>query len=188
VALTQLAKDKLASLYLDQIVRARKRFDELRGRYPAAQAQEMAQRLIDQKKAWASTGGALSGLFGLISVPADIAFVTLLQVTLIMEIALVFRTNLKSTRARSEVLEVLGYSNGADTVNLASRAGPKLFARAAEKILAKKGLAQLGRAVPVVAAPVVAWLNNKDIQRAGEAAVRFYGTIRELPHRRPTNA
>jgi len=43
------------------------------------------------------------------------------------------------------------------------------------------------RAVPVVAAPVVAWLNNKDIQRAGEAAVRFYGTIRELPNRRPGN-
>jgi EcsC protein family len=185
VVLTQVAKDKLASLYLEQIVRARKRVDDLRTRYPSAQAQEMAQRLIDHKKAWASTGGAVSGLFGLISVPADIAFVTLLQLTLIMEIALVFRTNLKSTRARSEVLEVLGYSNGADTVNLASRAGPKLFARAAEKILAKKGLAQLGRAVPVVAAPVVAWLNNKDIQRAGEAAVRFYGTMRELPRRRP---
>ncbi|TMA22043.1 MAG: hypothetical protein E6J85_05990 [Deltaproteobacteria bacterium] len=187
MVLTRVAKDKLESLYLEQIVRARKRVDDLRTRYPSAQAGEMAQRLIDHKKAWASTGGALSGLFGLISVPADIAFVTLLQLALIMEIALVFRTNLKSARARSEVFEVLGYSNGADTVNLASRAGPKIFARAAEKILAKKGLAQLGRAVPVVAAPVVAWLNNKDIQRAGEAAVRFYGTMRQLP-RRPGTA
>jgi uncharacterized protein (DUF697 family) len=185
VVFTRVAKDKLASMYLDQISRARKRVDDLHTRYPAAQAPEMAQRLIDQKKAWAATGGAVSGLFGLISVPADIAFVTVLQLTLIMEIALVFRANLKSARARNEVLEVLGYSNGADTVNLASRAGPKIFARAAEKILAKKGLAQLGRVVPVVAAPFVAWLNNKDIQRAGEAAVRFYGTMRELPRRRP---
>jgi uncharacterized protein (DUF697 family) len=181
--LPQVAKDKLAGFYLDQIARARKRVDDLRVKYPSAEPSEMAQRLIDQKKAWASTGGALSGLFGLISVPADIAFVTALQVTLIMEIALVFRTNLKSARARGEVLEVLGYSNGADTVKLASRAGPKIFARAAEKMLAKTGLAQLGRAVPVVAAPFVAWLNNKDIQRAGEAAVRFYGTMRQLPRR-----
>jgi EcsC protein family len=181
----QVAKEKLADLYLDQIARARKRVDDLRVRYPSAQAPEMAQRLIDHKKAWAATGGAVSGLFGLISVPADIAFVTALQLTLIMEIALVFRTNLKSDRARSEVFEVLGYSNGADTVNLATRAGPKIFARAAEKVLAKRGLAQLGRAVPVVAAPVVAWLNNKDIQRAGQAAVRFYGTMRELPRKRP---
>jgi hypothetical protein len=186
--LTRAAKEKLANLYLEQIVRSRKRVDDLREKYPSAPPGEMAQRLIDHKKAWASTGGALSGLFGLISVPADIAFVTLLQLTLIMEIALVFRINLKSARARGEVLEVLGYSNGADTVNIASRAGPKLFARAAEKVLAKKGLAQLGRAVPVVAAPLVAWLNNKDIQRAGEAAVRFYGTIRELPRRRPGTA
>src|SRR5205823_760156 len=80
-----------------------KNLDALRTRYPAAQAPEMAQRLIDHKKAWASTGGAVSGLFGLISVPADIAFVTVLQLTLIMEIALVFRANLKSARARGEV-------------------------------------------------------------------------------------
>ena len=103
MVLTRVAKDKLESLYLEQIVRARKRVDDLRTRYPSAQAGEMAQRLIDHKKAWASTGGALSGLFGLISVPADIAFVTLLQLALIMEIALVFRTNLKSARARNEV-------------------------------------------------------------------------------------
>src|SRR5438445_583177 len=87
--------------------------------------------------------------------PARVAFVTALQLSLIMEIAVVFKANLKSDRARGEVFEVLGYSNGADTVNIASRAGPKLFARVAEKILAKKGLTALGRALPVVAAPVV---------------------------------
>jgi hypothetical protein len=82
------------------------------------------------------------------------------------------------------VFEVLGYSNGADTVNLAGRAGPKLLARVAEKALTKRGLASLGRAVPVIASPVVAYLNNRDLQRAGEAALRFYGTIRSLPSRR----
>jgi uncharacterized protein (DUF697 family) len=181
--LTDLAKEKLSELYLDQISRARKRVDELRSRYPSAAPAEMAQRLTDQKKTWAGAGGAVSGLFGLVSVPADIAFVTALQLTLIMEIALVFKTNLKSVRARGEVFEVLGYSNGADTVNLASRAGPKLFARIVEAALAKRGLVSVGRALPVIAAPVVAYLNNKDIQRAGEAALRFYGTMRQLPRK-----
>ena len=97
------------------------------------------------------------------------------------------RAKLKSDRARTEIFEVLGYSNGADTVNLASRAGPKLFARVAEMVLTKRGLASLGRVLPVVAAPVSAWLNNKDIQRAGDAAVRYYGTLRQLP-RRPAPA
>ena len=161
---------------------------ELRDKYPSASAQELAQRLTDTKKTWASTGGAVSGLFGLALVPADLVFVTVLQLTLIMEVALVHRVNLKSDRARNEVFEVLGYSNGADTVNLAGRAGPKVLARVAEKVLTKRGLAQLGRIVPILASPVVAYLNNRDLQRAGEAAVRFYGTIRQLPRRRPVPA
>ena len=186
--LTELAKQRLWGVYVAEIARCRKRVDELREKYPSASAQELAQRLTDTKKTWASTGGAVSGLFGLALVPADLVFVTVLQLTLIMEVALVHRVNLKSDRARDEVFEVLGYSNGADTVNLAGRAGPKVLAKVAEKVLTKRGLAQLGRVVPILASPVVAYLNNRDLQRAGEAAVRFYGTIRQLPRRRPAPA
>ena len=178
-----VAKERLWEVYVSEIGRCRRRVEELRGKYPSANAQELAQRLTDVKKTWASTGGAISGLFGLALVPADLVFVTVLQLTLIMEIALLHKVNLKSDRAREEVFEVLGYSNGADTVNLAGRAGPKVVARVAEKVLTKRGLAQLGRVVPVLASPVVAYLNNRDLQRAGEAAVRYYGTIRQLPRR-----
>ena len=179
-----LVKERLWGVYLDEIARSRKRVEELRGRYPSANAVELSQRLTDSKKTWAATGGAISGLFGIALVPADLLFVTVLQLTLIMEIAVLHKVNLKSDRARDEIFEVLGYSNGADTVNLAGRAGPKVLARVAEKILTKRGLAQLGRAVPVIASPVVAWLNNRDLQRAGDAALRFYGTMRQLPARR----
>ena len=179
-------KERLWRVYVGEIGRCRSRVDGVRGKYPSATAQELSQRLTDTKKMWASTGGAVSGLFGLALVPADLAFVTALQLTLIMEIALLHKVNLKSERARDEIFEVLGYSNGADTVNLAGRAGPKLIARIAEKALTKRGLANLGRAVPVIASPVVAWLNNRDLQRAGEAALRFYGTIRQLPRRAAT--
>jgi hypothetical protein len=182
--ITDRAKERLWQVYVGEIGRCRKRVDEVREKYPSAASNELAQRLTDTKKMWAATGGAVSGLFGLALVPADLAFVTVLQLTLIMEIALLHKVNLKSERARGEVLEVLGYSNGADTINLAGRAGPKLIARIAERALTKRGLAQLGRAVPVIASPVVAYLNNRDLQRAGEAALRFYGTIRQLPSRR----
>ena len=186
--LPDLVKERLWRVYVAEIARCRARVDEARLKYPSALSQELAQRLTDTKKTWASTGGAISGLFGIALIPADLAFVTVLQLTLIMEIALLHKINLKSERARDEVLEVLGYSNGADTVNLGSRAGPKVLARIAEKVLAKRGLSQLGRAVPVLASPLVAWLNNRDLQRAGEAALRFYGTIRSLPGRKPRAA
>jgi len=178
------AKERLWNVYVGEIARCRRRVDEVREKYPSASPPELAQRLTDTKKTWAATGGAVSGLFGLALVPADLMFVTVLQLTLIMEIALLHKVNLKSDRAGGEVFEVLGYSNGADTVNLAGRAGPKVLARVAEKVLTKRGLEQLGRIVPVLASPVVAWLNNRDLQRAGEAALRFYGTMRRLPSRR----
>ena len=184
--LPAIARERLWEVYVGEIARCRKRVDDVREKYPSANVQELSQRLTDTKKTWASTGGAISGLFGLALVPADLMFVTVLQLTLIMEIALLHKVNLKSDRARDEIFEVLGYSNGADTVNLAGRAGPKLLARIAEKALTKRGLAQIGRAVPVIASPVVAYLNNRDLQKAGEAALRFYGTIRQLPRRRTT--
>lgn len=177
-------REKLDQLYLDEIGRAKKRVDELRTKYPSADAAELCRRLTDAKKAWASTGGALSGLFGWVTLPADLAFVAALQLSLIMEVALLHKINLKSDRAREEVFEVLGYSNGADTMNLASRSAPKLVSRLLQRVLTKRGLHFLGRAVPVVAAPLSAHLNNRDIARAGEAAMRFYGTIRQLPRRK----
>jgi hypothetical protein len=180
------AKDKLQQVFLDEIARARKRVDELRDKYPSATVQELAQRLVDSKKTWASTGGAISGLFGLISLPADLAFVTALQLSLIMEIALLHKVNLKSERARDEVFDVLTYSTGADTENFLSRAGPKLMASIAGRVFSKGGLVWVGRAMPVVAAPLTAYFNNRDIQKAGEAALRYYGTLRELPSRRKT--
>ena len=184
--ITEFAKERLWAVYLDEIGRSGKRVAEVREKYPSAGTPELAQRLTDVKKTWASTGGAISGLFGLAMLPADLAFVTALQLVLIMEIALLHKVNLKSDRARDEIFEVLGYSNGAATVNLAGRAGPKLLARVAEKALTRRGLAQFGRAIPVLASPVVAYLNNRDLQRAGEAALRFYGTMRQLDHKRRT--
>jgi hypothetical protein len=179
-----IAKERLEQLYLDELVRARRRVDELRERYPSASSHELTQRLIDPKKTWAGAGGAISGLFGLVSVPADLALVTALQLSLIIEVALLHKVNLKSGRARGEVFDVLGYSNGADTVNLASRVGPKLLGKLVQRLLSRGGLETLGRAVPILAAPLTAHLNSRDIQRAGLAAQRFYGTMRRLPSRK----
>ena len=178
------AKDRLQRFYLDELSRARRRVDGLREKYPSASNPEMVHRLVDAKKSWAGAGGAVSGLFGLVTLPADIAFVAALQLSLIMEIAILHRVNLKSDRARQEVIDLLSYANGLDRLGVTVRAGPKLMARLAQAILSRKGLVALGRALPVVAVPLSAHLNNRDIQKAGEAALRYYGTMRNLPLRR----
>ncbi|MGZ6125086.1 MAG: hypothetical protein ACXWLR_09010 [Myxococcales bacterium] len=45
-----VAKERLWEVYVTEIGRCRKRVEQLRGKYPSANAQELAQRLTDAKK------------------------------------------------------------------------------------------------------------------------------------------
>lgn len=169
--LKRLAGRKFSDLVLSEIHRSRERIAELQRSYPSAKRPELANRLIDAKKTLAATGGAISGLFGLVSVPLDLVFVTYLQVSLLVDIAVLSGVNLKSARAQDELLDLLGYANG---VGPAVRAGPKLVGTIAVALFNRGGLPVLGRAVPVVASPLTAWLNNRALKRVGQEALRYY--------------
>jgi hypothetical protein len=66
---------------------------------------------------------------------------------------------------------LFGYTTG---VGPLQRSGPKVLGKIAELMLKRGGLETLGRAMPLVAAPVTAYLNNQHIQRVGDHAVRSY--------------
>lgn len=170
--LKELAGSQFSRLVLSEIGRSRDRISELQRTYPSAGIPEIAQRLTDAKKAIASTSGALSGLFGLVSVPLDLVLVAYLQLSLMVDIGTLHKANLKSTRAQGELLDLLGYANGAGP---AVRASPRVFGRVAATLLQRGGLPRLGRAVPVIASPITAWLNHQAIARAGREALLFYG-------------
>jgi hypothetical protein len=126
---------------------------------------------IDDKKSLAGMVGGVSGVFGLASVPADLIVMTWLQIGLLVDVATVYKVNLKSERSRQELLDLFGYANG---VGPLQRAGPKVLGTVAGKLLEKGGQHLFGRAIPLVAAPVTAYLNNRHIQDVGEQAVNFY--------------
>jgi len=86
-------------------------------------------------------------------------------------VATLYKVNLKSERARGDLLDLFGYANGLGAVQ---RSSPKVLGGLAAKLLVKGGLPTLGRAMPLVAAPITAYLNNQHIQAVGEEAVRFY--------------
>ncbi|MBX7101400.1 MAG: EcsC family protein [Myxococcaceae bacterium] len=169
--LKALGDARLTEVVAQEAVRARKRLDELHKRYPTAGPREVAQRLIDSKKSFASMVGGVSGVFGVVTVPADLLVMVYLQLSLLVEIATLYKVNLKSDRSRSELLELFGYANGVGPVQ---RASPKVLGKLASVVLQRGGLHTLGRAMPLVAAPVSAYLNNQHIQRVGEEAVRHY--------------
>jgi hypothetical protein len=173
--LREAVEARFESWILSEVTRARERVRGLKTKYPSAAETELGQRLIDEKKKWAATGGALSGLFGLMTLPADLAFVAYLQMSLIVDLAVLCGRNVKSARAREEIFDIFRAANSSMTT--ASRASPKALARITERFLAAKGLRLFGRAFPLVAAPVTAALNNRDLQLVGEEAMRFYAVI-----------
>ncbi|MDY7232269.1 hypothetical protein [Hyalangium rubrum] len=169
--LKKLAGAKLSDVVLQELGRSRVRITDLEKRYPSAGPKELAQHLIDGKKAMAGMVGGVSGVFGLISVPADLVFMSWLQIILLVDVATLYKVNLKSARARGELLDLFGYANGLGPMQ---RSSPKVLGGLAAKLLVKGGLPTLGRAMPLVAAPVTAYLNNQHIQAVGEQALRFY--------------
>lgn len=167
---------RLGSLRMEDLVgmearRARGRIKALRERYPSAGPREIGQHVLDSTKGLASLSGSVSGVFGLISVPADLVVMTWLQIRMLADIATAYGVDLRFRRARTELLGVLGEANG---VGPLQRSGPKVVGKVAAVLAERGGFASLGRAMPLVAAPVTAWLNNHHIQMVGEAALRQY--------------
>ncbi len=137
---------------------------------------------IESAKGLASLSGSVSGVFGLVSVPADLVVMAWLQIRMLADIATAYGVDLRFRRARTELLGVLGEANG---VGPLQRSGPKVLGRVAAVLAERGGFVSLGRAMPLVAAPVTAWLNNHHIQMVGEAAL---AAVRRLRARRGEDA
>lgn len=167
----KLADERLSDLIDKELVRARGRVEDLQQRYPSAGPRELSQRLVDSKKSLASMMGGVTGVFGVVTVPLDLAGMLYLQLSLLTEVATVFKQPLKSERERQELIDLLGYANGIGPVQ---RASPRVLGSLAALVLAKGGLKSLSRAMPLVAAPISAYLNNQHIQKVGDAAVRHF--------------
>jgi uncharacterized protein (DUF697 family) len=169
--LKRLSGLQLHALVQRELIRSRARVTAMEAAYPSASQRELAQRLVDHKKGLAGMLGGVSGVFGLIALPADLLAVAYLQLTLLVDVATLYKVNLKAEAARVELLDLFGYASGAGPV---TRSGPKVVGTLGGMVLARGGLKTLGRALPLVAAPVSAYLNNQALQAVGDQAVRHY--------------
>src|SRR5690606_30403616 len=188
--LKTLARARLDEVVLAEVGRARTRVVEIEKRYPSASQRERAQRLIDAKKSLASAIGGVTGGFGLVGIPGDLLVMSWLQIALVVDVATLYKVNLKGTRARNEVLDVVGYANG---VGPLARTGPRLVGTLAGRLLEKGGLKTFGKALPVAAAPISAYRNQRHIQQVGEQVIRCYAglekaRVKSARAKKPANA
>ncbi|MGA9522505.1 MAG: EcsC family protein [Myxococcaceae bacterium] len=178
--LKRLADERLSDIVEREVPRSRARVTELERRYPTAPRRELAQRLIDEKKSTAGMLGGVTGIFGVLAVPPDLLLMAYLELTLLVDVATVYKVNLKAARSRDELLDLFSESQG---VGPLTRSVPRALGTFVGLVLARGGLTTVGRTVPLVAAPIAAWLNNKHVQRIGDAAVRHYEGFRKA-HRK----
>ena len=169
--LRKLADQRLSDLVIWELPRARRKVRELERRFPSADRRELANRLIDEKKSFAAMVGGVTGVFGLASVPFDLLAMAYVELVMLVEVAIVYRKNLKSEHQRNELLDLFGESNG---VGPLTRSTPRAMGTTLGYVLTRSGAEMLGRAMPVIAAPISAWYNNRHVQQVGDAAVRHY--------------
>jgi hypothetical protein len=80
---------------------------------------------------------------------------------------------------------LFGHTQGLGSLQ---RASPLVLGRVARALLNKGGLVTMGRIVPVVSAPLSAYLNNRHLQAVGEEAVRHYDGFRRASLRAAAGA
>ncbi len=169
--LKALADERLDDLLEGEALRARRRVDELTRTFPSAQRPELSHRLVDQKKQLASMVGGVTGVFGLGAVPVDLVGMAYLQLSLLADLSCLYKADLRSPAGKQELLDLFSWANGLGPLE---RSSPRVLGSLASLLLRKGGFTMLGRAVPLIAAPVSAYLNHQHIQKVGEAAVRHY--------------
>jgi len=178
--LRDLALGRVSVWIEAEFSRARKRVAALQRAHPSASAKELAQRLIDQKKRAAGLVGGVSGMFGLFSIPADVAATTWLEWVLLVDIATLHGANLKSERERDELLDLF---SGATGMGPMTRASPATLGRVMSRLLRSGRWGAVGRTLPLVAAPVTAYLHQRQLQSLGDQAVRHYQGFERVRHK-----
>lgn len=185
--LKELARKRLTDVVRSEAQRSKPRIADLQKLYPSAEPKELAQRLIDEKKNLAGMVGGVSGLLGVLALPADqLVVIPFLQLRLLCELATLYGQNLKSDRAVTELLELFFYANG---VGQLPRSGTRILGTAAGFLLRRGGVKTVGRVLPVAGAAVSAYLNNQHLQQVGNEALRHYegfGRARERAERSHT--
>lgn len=175
--LRRLASLRLSDLLDGEVARARVRVGDLSKRYPTAGERELSQLVIEQKKQLASVVGGVTGVFGAITVPVDLVGMVYLQLSLLTEVSTAFKAPLHSEVDRQALLDLFGYANG---IGPLQRASPRVLGSLARMVLARGGFARLSRAMPLVAAPISAWVNHQHIQRVGDTAIRHFEGWRQV--------
>lgn len=168
------ARSRLRDLIADERRRAQLHIALIRRGEPAVSADRLANLLIERWMKVASVEGGLTGALGLFGVPINLVLFVYCEIALIVSVAEAYDTVLEGELGEEAVLGVLGRAHGMEDV---LRSSPRVLGAIARTIALRHGFGSLGRLVPLLAAPIAAKLNERDMERLGGEALRRFGNV-----------
>jgi len=175
--------------------------EKLRKKYPSLTADELADKLINNKAIWAGIVGfgmgaidtipGLGQAIALLGIPGEAAWLIKSQVQIIIRIILIYDEEVPRDELPYLVVSSFVFQCGANFVKtVAKEASIRLTKKAIQKFLRKNTLKMVKKVakaiglkftkkgllkkVPVIAIPVNAVLNYEDIKIAGKIAKKLF--------------
>ena len=172
------ARQSLESLIEEEQRRAELHVQLIRSLEPDASRDRVAHIMVQRWVRVATVEGGLTGAAGVFGIPLNWILFTYCQVAVTVSVATAYGTKLEGRGGRDAVLATIGRAHGLGEM---VRASPRILGALARRLALRRGLGMLGRWVPVVAAPIGARLNQRDLQRTGDEALRRFGAVLLLP-------
>lgn len=172
--LGELAKRRLGQLIEDERKRARFHIGLIRRQDPPPSDDRVAQTVLERWVKAAMVEGGLTGAAGFIGVPLNVVLFTYFQVAMVVSIAEAYGIALDGKAGEEALLRVIGKAHGFDDL---VRESPRILGEVAKAIALRHGLSVFGRLIPMVAAPVSAFLNSREMRRTGDEALRRFGNV-----------
>lgn len=171
------AKKNLRELIGQERKRAQLHISLIRQADPSASSDRVAHVLVDRWSKVAAVEGGLTGALGLFGIPINFILFAYFQLALIVSVAEAYQISLEGQPGEDAVLDVLGRAHGIEDF---IRAGPRVLGAIAKALALKHGLGAIGRIVPMIAAPIAAKLNEREMAHVGSEAMRRFGNVVQL--------
>lgn len=170
----EVARKNLRELIDGERKRAQLHISIIRQTEPAASSDRIANVMVDRWCKVAAVEGGLTGALGLFGIPVNFVLFAYFQLALIVSVAEAYAISLDGEPGEDAVLNVLGRAHGIEDV---IRASPRVLGAIAKALAIKHGLGSIGRVVPMLAAPISAKLNEREMTMVGAEAMRRFGNV-----------
>lgn len=168
------ARRRLRDLIAQERKRAQLHIELIRRMEPKASKDRLATIMLDRWTKVAKVEGGLTGVLGFAGIPLNLLLFSYCQLAVTVSIAEAYGIELRGDSGEEALVDVIGRVHGVEDL---IRSSPRVLGALARALAIRHGLGTVGRLVPLLAAPVSAKLNEREMRRVGEAAMRRFGNV-----------